>query len=233
MKKIFIYKNISCIPFNNYSEIEEYISSHISINKGFYSVAINAEKLIRSDEDDKFSKIVEDSIFPIPDGIAAVLLLKKKGFKTKKINLPEFIVQYCSDNNLKLALVGATPRNNQLACKNLIKTNKDLNIVLGLDGYKDQENIISEINKCKPEVVLLGLGSPKQEFLAEKLHKTFPDLVIINCGGAIDVFSGLIKRAPVFIQNLNIEWLYRMIIQPTRIRRYLKLIKFLPIYFKS
>lgn len=233
MKKEIISGKIGCIPFSKEEELVKFLNDKISSGTGFYSIAINAEKLIRANEDKNFSKIVEDSIFPIPDGIAATLLLKKKGFQSKKIDLPEFIVRYCADNSLKLALVGATSKSNTLACENLVKKNKDLDIVLGLDGYKNEKNIISEITECRPDIVLLGLGSPKQEFLAKKLHQTFPNLVIINCGGAIDVFSGLVKRAPVLIQNLNIEWLYRLIIQPTRIRRYLKLFKFLPIYFKS
>ena len=233
MKKEVIFGKIGCIPFSTDEQLVRFLNEKFSSRTGFYSIAINAEKLIRSNEDECFSKIVEEAIFPIPDGIAAVLLLKKKGFKAKKIDLPKFIVRYCSENNLKLALIGATSKNNEFACKNLIKKHKDLNIVLGLDGYKDEEIMISEIRRCKPEVVLLGLGTPKQEFLAKKLHQIFPNIVFVNSGGAIDVFSGSVKRAPVFIQNLNIEWLFRMIIQPTRIRRYSSLFKFIPIYFKS
>ena len=214
-------------------EMEAFIDDKMSKEIGFYSIAINAEKLIRAEEDIFFSNIVETSIFPVPDGVAGILLLKKKGIHARKMNLPRFIVEYCEKKKLKIGLVGATSESNLIACNNLKKKYPRLNLVLNLNGYSKEEKIVAELNKSNPDVILLGMGSPKQEILSKKLNKLFPKLIIINCGGAIDIFSGKVKRAPSFIQNLQIEWLYRMIVQPKRIKRYIHLIKFIKIYMKS
>jgi len=232
LNKKNIYKNIGCIPITNEIEMEAFFDEKVSLKEGFYSVAINAEKIIRSDEDENFSKIVEESIFPIPDGIAALLMLKKKGFKAQKVDLPKFAIDYSAKKQLKLGLIGTTQENNTLACSNLIKSFPTLNL-FGVHGYLNNNSIIEKIREEKPNIILLGMGSPKQELLAKRIHHEFKSLIIINCGGAIDILSGKVKRAPKVIQYLNAEWLYRMIIQPRRIKRYLKLFRFLPIYFKA
>ena len=233
MKKINIYKNISCLPIKIENDLESFFLNKIESNKGFYSVAINAEKIIRATENPSFSEIVEASELPVPDGSASIILFKKKGFLVKKIDLPQFTVKFCSNRGLRLAIVGASKENNRLAIENLQKDFPKLKLVFGIDGYVSEKAIFDRINYHKPNVIILGLGSPKQEIFSVKLTRLFPSLIVINSGGAIDVFSGAVKRAPIWIQQTYFEWLYRIVMQPKRIKRYIKLIKFVNIYFKA
>jgi len=232
-QKVEILKDLFCIPFCHNHEVYLHFDYYIDIKKGFYSIAINAEKIIRFSEDPNFKMIVSTSELPIPDGIFAVLFLKKFNYISSKIDLPLSAIEYCVINSLNIAFIGSTPENIKLAKQNLLLKYTNINISFVLDGYQSYENIILNIKTFRPKFILLGLGTPKQETLSLKLHKQFPDLIIINCGGAIDVLSGKVKRAPLVIQRLNLEWLYRLFLQPKRFFRYLKLYKVIPIFFNT
>ena len=96
----------------------------------------------------------------------------------------------------------------------------NLNIVYSHNGYFDNENeILNDISKSRPQVLLCALGAPKQEFLIYRLKEMLQGCVMIGVGGSFDVFSGCTKRAPVIWQKLGLEWLYRVIVQPERIKR--------------
>lgn len=96
-------------------------------------------------------------------------------------------------------------------------------IVGAFDGFKEDDFYIDEIKKIKPDVIILGMGMPKQEILALKLKKqlSFP-VLIINGGAILDFLSGSVKRAPVFIRQIRCEWIFRLTLEPGRLwKRYL------------
>jgi len=96
--------------------------------------------------------------------------------------------------------------------------------VVGFEhGYQDYDPVIEKINTIKPEILLVGLGSPKQEeFIYNNLSKMPSVKLAIGVGGAFDFISGTIKRAPRILQKIGMEWLWRLIIQPKRFKRILK-----------
>ena len=97
---------------------------------------------------------------------------------------------------------------------------KGLKIVGRQHGYfKDEKEIIKKIQAVKPDVLLVGLGAPKQEILIDKYKDILPAKLCIGVGGSFDVMAGKVKRAPVIFQKLALEWFYRLISQPTRIKR--------------
>ena len=93
--------------------------------------------------------------------------------------------------------------------------------VVGVEhGYQDLEKVIDKINKVEPEILLIGLGSPKQEkWIYDNLKKMPSVKVAIGVGGAFDFISGRVKRAPKILQKIGLEWLWRLILQPRRIKR--------------
>lgn len=227
-----IYRTISCLDFRSKIDVYNFFDSKINNKVGFYSVAINAEKLIRCSEDQSFSSIVSNSIMPVPDGIGAIMLLKRNGFNANKIDLPLCSLEYANLNNLSIGIIGSDKINNQLACQKINARYQNIKISLSIDGYQSKKFIKSTLLNNKIDLLLLGMGSPKQEFFSAEISKLLPELVIINCGGAIDVLSGKLPKAPVWVQKFNVEWLFRLILQPKRFFRYLKLIKFLKIYLE-
>ena len=123
------------------------------------------------------------------------------------------------------------------AGKNIIKTYPNIKILGTHHGYfkgahighKDHEEemkILEEINKLKPDIIFVGLGFPKQETWIHENKYRIDSKVIIGNGGTMDILSGNAKRAPEVFQKLGLEWFYRLIKEPSRIKRQMVLPKF-------
>ena len=199
-------------------EAVEYAYSH-----GGQIVTINPEMISYAKKNPYFTDVVNSAEIVTPDGIGVEIGLKILGTKVKRIPGIEFgkalIVKF-SNNGKSVALIGAKPDVIDLAIKNLKSEIKNLNIVYYHDGYYDDENsIISGVVETKPDLVLVALGSPKQELLINKLKTKLPKSAMIGLGGSFDVWSGLVTRAPEIYQKLGLEWLYRTIKEPKRLKR--------------
>lgn len=194
-----------------------------------YSVAINAEKILKYSRDSQVRDIIDQSFFPYPDGAGAVLGLKwLHGVGSEKINFPIRVLEYCNENKVSVFIAGADEDTHRQAIE--IIREKYCRIVLldSTNGYVGEDEIVSRIKKCEPQVVLLAMGSPRQELLANKIiFQHCVNTFVVGCGGALDIIAGKLKRAPAFLVNNNLEWMYRLVQEPWRVRRQ----KFLPIFF--
>ena len=218
-----------CISVKSLSEYKKHINEIISSGNGGYSVAINAEKIMFYQENEAIRDIIDNSVLPSPDGVGALIGLKfLHQEKSIKVDLPKTILEIANENSYKLFVLGATLEVNNLAVKTIIKRYPNIEIVGQNDGFfKDDKQMIDTIVKTKPQIVMLALGTPKQELLAVEVNKILKSVLLIGCGGALDVLAGKVKRAPLFIQNLHLEWLHRLIASPSRIKRQIVLPIFL------
>ena len=104
------------------------------------------------------------------------------------------------------------------------------------DGYfkpDQREALLERIRASGAAIVTVAMGSPKQEILMRDCRKVHPQALYMGVGGTYDVFTGHVKRAPKVWQNLGLEWLYRLLSQPSRIGRQLKLLKFVGYYYSG
>ena len=231
MKLYKIPPGIKCYAVNDKNDVLNSLKNFYIEKKGFYSIVVNAEKLIRCDKNLKFKELVNNSYFPIPDGFGAQLMLNKKyGIKSLKVNLPKLALEFSNKLELSLGIIGSTEYQNIKASKNIKAKYPKIKLNLSCNGFKELNEIKTLILKHNLDIILLGLGSPKQEYFSRELHKINKKLIIINCGGAIDILSGKLKPAPDYIKKYSLEWFYRLIIQPSRFKRYINLIKFFKIY---
>lgn len=186
-------------------------------------VTINPEMISAAHKNPQLAKVINEAELVIPDGIGVELGLKILGYNVHRIAGIEFgraLLEKFSANGKKTAFVGAKPEVVSLAVKNLKSEIKGLNVVYSHDGYfNDDEEILKEVQKSEPELVLVALGSPKQEFFIHRLKKMLPEAVMIGLGGSFDVWAGAVKRAPKFFQSLGLEWLYRTVKEPKRFKR--------------
>lgn len=119
-----------------------------------------------------------------------------------------------------MAFVGAKPEVVESAVKMLRTDIQNLNVVYFHDGYfKDANIIMDSLYQAKPDLVLVALGSPKQEFFIAEMKTRLPNSTFIGLGGSFDVWAGHVERAPEIYQNLGLEWLYRTIKEPKRFKR--------------
>lgn len=208
--------------------IEEQILHFIDNDICGYSVAINAEKIKKYKEDEQLKNIIDESIYPYPDGAGAVLGIKWLfGLRSEKINMPIRALEVANKNSLKVFVIGAKEDVHSEGLE-IIKTRyPNIAIVGSMHGYHDESDIISAVVEACPQIIMLAMGSPRQEKFAHKLINVTQTGFAIGCGGALDIIAGRLKRAPEFWINNNIEWLYRLIQEPWRWKRQL----FLPVFY--
>jgi UDP-N-acetyl-D-mannosaminouronate:lipid I N-acetyl-D-mannosaminouronosyltransferase len=192
-------------------------------------IAVNAEKILHSNDETK--RIINKNI-GYPDGFGAVWALKKKGFKeTIKIPGCELwldIIQNCYKEKTFYLIGGREEIINKTV--NLLKNEYHGIKILGFrNGFildnEQKEKLKLDIVRMRPDVVFVAMGSPKQEMLMEELQSVHKALYQ-GLGGSFDVYTGNVKRAPKWWVRNNLEWAYRLIKQPKRIKRQIHLIKF-------
>lgn len=190
-------------------------------------IAINAEKILL--DSNEITNIINSNI-GYPDGIGAVLALRRKGVKSIKIAGAEFwldIIKHYSSSK-SFYLIGSSENVIQQTVIKLEKDFNNVNIVGYRNGYlkpEDEKVLVKTFKEKKPDIIFVAMGSPKQEFLMQKFLNEYPALYM-GLGGSFDVYSGNKKRAPKLYQKLGLEWFYRLLQEPSRIFRQLVLIKF-------
>lgn len=227
MEKIRIL-NTPCIPFQSHEHAKAILCKIVEGRIGGYSVAINAEKIMLYNQSDAVKDLIDNALLQTPDGAGAVLAMKwlhKR--RTIKLDLPKLVLEIVNDHKLRLFVLGAVEEVNQLACERILGKYTNIQLVGRRNGYFDDvEAVAAEIAGKSANIVLVALGSPRQEFVSRTLSSIIPDTIFIGCGGALDIFAGRITRAPRFFIDNNLEWFYRLALQPSRIRRQ----KVLPIF---
>ncbi len=199
----------------------------IEEKKTGYTVAINAEKIERYRMDSEFESIIDNSLLPYPDGAGAVLGLKwLHGLSAEKVNMPVKALEAANQVGLRTFIIGATEFVHDRAIENIIASYEHINLVGHMHGFHPRESMIEELIKVKPQLILISMGSPLQEIIAAELISRSDFGLVIGCGGALDILAGAAVRAPKFMIVNNLEWLYRLVKQPRRLRRQL----FLPVF---
>ncbi|MDQ0888619.1 N-acetylglucosaminyldiphosphoundecaprenol N-acetyl-beta-D-mannosaminyltransferase [Paenibacillus sp. V4I9] len=131
--------------------------------------------------------------------------------------------------NWSFYLLGANEMTSKKATEVISKRYPNVSVLgrqHGFFDHKDEAQIVDEIATLNPDVLVVALGAPKAEFWIHKFKKKLNVRVAIGVGGSLDIIAGTVKRAPVIWQKLNVEWLYRLINQPSRWRRQLILPRF-------
>jgi len=169
----------------------------------------------------------------IPDGIGVILAGKMTGqhFKQKiaGIEVMEDMLKLSSSNNIKVYLLGAEDNIVEEAAK-ICKSRYNAEIAGFHNGYFDIDNcndIINSINRSGADILLVAMGAPRQELFIGKYKEILKCRIFMGVGGSFDVLSGKVKRAPRWMINMNLEWMYRVSKEPYRIKRLVSIPKFI------
>jgi len=194
-----------------------------------YSVAINATKIMMYSSSDLVRNLIDNALVRTPDGFGVVLGAKLLyGTRVQKVHFPRLILKICNKLGLKLFVLGATEDSNAAACTIINEKYPGIKLVGRMNGYFEQlSEVREEIKNSRPHVVLIGMGSPRQEEISLALTKVIHPCFFVGCGGALDVIAGKVKPAPgIFVDN-GLEWLYRLAREPSRIYRQRVLVGFM------
>lgn len=213
------------------SELMKYISEFSKVN----IVSGNPEVLYNGLYNDLLLKnFTSPSTVIIPDGIGTLLASRIVGRPVKEkiagIEVMEDIVKKCEKKGKSIYLLGARQQVLDRCRENLKKKYPLLNISGSHNGYfdlNDCENILEDIKSSNPYAIFVAMGAPKQDiFISQNMDK-LPCRIFMGVGGSFDVFAKKVKRAPKWMIALGLEWLYRVIREPSRIKRLVLIPKFL------
>jgi N-acetylglucosaminyldiphosphoundecaprenol N-acetyl-beta-D-mannosaminyltransferase len=186
-------------------------------------VTPNPEMIVASLKDIELRNVINNAYLSVADGVGLMIAGRILGRKFKQriagIDLMLELVKIAKANRYKIFLFGGSEGVAEKAAKEL-----DTDVVGTYQGYSlNNQQIIDAIKKSKPDILFVGLGSPKQEKWAAKHLKELGVPLVMCVGGSLDVIAGRIKRAPVLMRRIGIEWLWRLITEPRRWRRMLVL----------
>ena len=225
MKKVSL-NGVEVFPFTSLEELLSFVNSH----KGIL-VAINAEKILHATEQTR--SIINRNI-GYCDGFGAVMALHKKGYRDV-IKIPGCelwlkIIEMTYQIGKSYYLVGGKQDVIDQTVSKLKVDFPGIQIVNYRNGYiktpEERVALIADIKAKKPDVVFVAMGSPKQELLMEEMQEAHP-AIYQGLGGSFDVYTGNVKRAPKWWVDHNLEWAYRLIKEPVRVKRQIHLIRFL------
>ena len=213
-------------PFTSFSNLLSFVLER----KGIL-VAINAEKILHATPQTR--DIINRNI-GYCDGAGSVIALKSHGIKNA-IKIPGCelwlkIIEALYKKEKAFYLVGGKQNVIEETVEKLHQNYPGINIVNYRNGYirtsEEKQALIDDIAEKKPDVVFVAMGSPKQELLMEEMLERHP-AIYQGLGGSFDVYTGHVKRAPKWWVNHNLEFAYRLLRQPSRIKRQIHLGKFL------
>ncbi len=207
-------------------EFQKEVFTNLKNNKRMFIITANPETFTYATKDPLIDKmLVDPKSTLIPDGICIVKTAKMLKYNLKEritgIDLATALLEECNKKHYKLALLGAKEEVLTALISKINSTYPNISIVKYQDGYTNKnDEFFEELVTLKPDVCLVALGIPNQEKLIYKHLNNFNKGVFVGVGGSFDVLSGTKKRAPKLFQKLNLEWLYRLIKEPKRIKRF-------------
>ena len=197
-------------------------------------VTANAEIIYQASKNEKMKDVINAAQMVTADGSGVVWASRQLGQplaqRVTGIDLVNSICEQSAKDKWKIYILGSAPGVADTAANNIRDKFPGCNIVGTHHGYfneQEEARIIAELEQLQPDVLFVALGAPKQEYWIADHIQQLNIPVAMGIGGSMDVLSGNVKRAPKWMQKMSLEWLYRLLIQPTRFKRVLALPKFM------
>ena len=198
-------------------------------SEGFhYVVTPNPEFILAAEKDDAFRQVLNAADLVLPDGIGVIYSAKLLGTPLKGrvpgIEFADGMLAELNRRGGRLFLLGAKPGVAEQAGANICAKYPNLVLCGTHDGYfKDDAPVVEQIRQAQPDLLFVCLGAPRQEKWMAQFGPATGAKLAAGLGGSLDVFAGVVERAPEAWQKLNMEWAYRLVKEPKRIGRMAKL----------
>lgn len=207
---------------------------------------LNPEQIVLAQTNDRFRHVVMQSTWNLVDGVglawAVRFLRAQKLERIPGVDLAADLVKYSTSQNLPVMFIGARPGVATQAAKSFKATNTSL--IFATHGYQDINHptvtettqLFKQMAAHKPALVIVGWGAPHQEIWIHQHYKKLDQLgvkIAMVAGGSFDLWSGQLTRAPRSVRSLGLEWLWRLIQQPWRWRRQLRLVRFVALVMRE
>lgn len=226
------YLGVSVSPYT-YEEIIADLKKRIAAGEQSTVIAVNPEKVITAGRDPLVKELINESTYQIADGIGMIIASKLKKGQLKErvtgVDMMGRLLQFAADEGHGVFFYGAKEEVVRTAKEKLEAKIPNLRVTGYANGYvQDQEALVQAIRESGATLLFVALGSPRQELWIKENMPKLPNVKVFQgVGGSFDVYSGKVKRAPAFYRKFGLEWLYRLMKEPKRLKRQMALPKFL------
>ncbi|ACS84029.1 lipopolysaccharide N-acetylmannosaminouronosyltransferase [Musicola paradisiaca] len=235
---IYMLRGIAVSGFRDRDQCVAYLFPDGQPRPGML-VALNAEKVLTTERNDELRALMTVSC-NYADGISVVCSIRRKYraadvTRIAGVDLWEALMQRAGTLGTPVFLIGGRAQVLAETAERL-RTRWRVNIVGMQDGYFDaeqQSTLLERINESGAQLVTVAMGSPRQELLIRDAYRRYPGALYMGVGGTYDVFTGHVRRAPAFWRRNGLEWCYRLLTQPSRIRRQWRLLRYLFYHFSG
>lgn len=216
------------------------IDQYIAERTPRHILTADASMVVTACEDTEFAAIAAKADLVTPDGAGILWATKRQGnpvvSKVSGVVLAEKCVDLSQTKGWRIFFFGAAPGIAEEARARMLARYPNAQIVGHRDGFfkpEDESAVVEQIRATRPDILLVALGIPKQEKFIDRNRETLGIPVMIGVGGTFDVFSGSVKRAPVWMQNAGLEWLHRLAANPKKISKVAMLPQFVKMVLRE
>ena len=234
--------NVLGVSFDNksFNQFQNEFVGRINAHQSTFIVTANPEIVMSANENPEFMKILTyDADYITADGIGVVKASRILGEPLKErvtgYDLFSWLMKLANERSLRVYLIGARPEVIHAIQGKIARDYSDIQLVGAEDGYfkEDLELVAYQIERTEPDLVFAALGSPRQEQLLSVLRRNLLPALMMGVGGSFDVFSGKVKRAPQIWQTIHLEWFYRLLKNPSRVKHMMVLPHFVHAVYQS
>jgi N-acetylglucosaminyldiphosphoundecaprenol N-acetyl-beta-D-mannosaminyltransferase len=217
------------MPVHIHENYSDWLAQRLQANQGAHVVTLNAEMTMQARKDQDLANVIHQAELVVPDGSGIVLYLRSQGEEIDRcpgIELSERVVQVAAEQQWQIFLIGGAPGIVDIVGTKWHQQWANIAIAGMHHGYFDEENeqqICEQLKSLQPQLILVGLGVPRQELWIQKYRHLCPKSIWIGVGGSFDIWAGKKNRAPKWLGDNNLEWLYRLYQEPWRWRRMMSL----------
>lgn len=203
-------------------DLRSVVEDAVEQGRKLHIVTVNPEMLMLRDP--RFLEVLASAELRLPDGMGVVWAsrLLRRGVlqRLPGIEVAEAIMAWGSERGWGFYFLGAREGVVQQAVQAMQHRYPSLKVCGCHHGYfTDDTEVVEDIKRTAPEVLFVGMGVPKQELWIARYREVLPVRVFMGVGGSFDVWAGRLPRAPLFFRSLGLEWLWRLFLEPRRIRR--------------
>lgn len=221
-------RTIMGIPFKNITKNEllhDHLAPRLAEEKKTHVVTANPDIVMQTRKDASYKEVVQQADIVSADGIGIIYAAKMMGQPLKEripgVELVDDLLHLAEEKGYSCYFLGAEESVNERAVAQIKKTFPQLRVAGNHHGYFDlaEATIAGDIAAVKPDIIFVALGAPKQEMWISTYKERFDKGLFIGVGGSFDIYAGAVKRAPNIWIKLNLEWLHRIVVQPSRLGR--------------
>jgi N-acetylglucosaminyldiphosphoundecaprenol N-acetyl-beta-D-mannosaminyltransferase len=218
---------VTCLA--NYGQ---WLCQRVAQGQGTHVVTLNAEMTMLAEETPPLAAVIRSAELVIPDGAGVVLYLRLFGEKVQRcpgIELAAHMLHQAAQNSWSVFFYGGAPGVADTAAQKWKQKLPELAIAGIQNGFlapEETDAFLQRLQQLQPQIIFVGLGVPRQEYWIAQHRHLCPNATWIGIGGSFDIWSERSKRAPSWLRNNNLEWVYRLYQEPWRWRRMLALPQF-------